>query len=178
MNQQNTETLGREKPGSGASPASCGSGGLAGLILILGAAAAWFLTVASAATLATTSRVLFIAGLVGLVAMAFVVALRAIAGGHGGGGGRPGRRRPATGNPGAEVFTIIDRGRIRPIPVRSAGGHSPRRVAYRKGIVSLATKEDRGPSSGVVSSEDPGKEAGTDHPGGLNERAWRSSRAA
>jgi hypothetical protein len=127
MNQHNTETLGREEPGSGRSLASCGSGGLAGLILILGAAAAWFLAVASAATLATTSRVLLTAALVGLVIVAFVVAVRVFAGDHGGGGG--GGRRPASDNLGAEVFTIIDGGRVRPIPVRSAGGHRPRRVA-------------------------------------------------
>jgi hypothetical protein len=130
MDEHSITTLDRGGSRSGPSSAWV-SGGVAGLILLLGVAAAWFLTVASAATLATTSRVLLTTGLVGLVFLASVVVVRIISGGHDGGGGRPGGRQPAPGNSGAELFTVINGARLRPIPVRSSGEHArkPRRVA-------------------------------------------------
>jgi hypothetical protein len=95
--------------------------GVAGAILILGAAAAYLLTRAGPEALAGTSRALITIGLVGLLLMAAVVAVRLSLtarghrGGHGGGDHQPPAPVPARpmDDLDAELFRIIDDARLR-----------------------------------------------------------------
>jgi hypothetical protein len=100
--------------------------GAAGLILLLGAGAAYFLTRASPEALATTARLLVTTGLLGLVVMTFVAAVRpsrrSLPRRDGGGG--PGRVvpqpipiRPSV-DPDAELFRILDDDRLGDISTR------------------------------------------------------------
>lgn len=101
--------------------ASRAGSGAAGVGLLLGGGAVYFLERASTEALATTSRVLLTTGLAGLFLMTVVVAVRLFALRHG-----P-RGRP----PGHWIYLVPDAGALRPIPVRvtSAPTHEGRRSA-------------------------------------------------
>ena len=95
--------------------------GAAGMALLLGGGAVYFLERASIEALATTSRVLITTGLAGLFLMTVVVAVRLLALRYG-----P-RGRP----PGHWIYLVPDAGELRPIPVRVTGTptHEQRRSA-------------------------------------------------
>ena len=89
--------------------------GVGGTILLLGAAAMFFLTRASPEALAITTSVALITGLACLVAITYLVAGRPLPGDNGGGPDSP-PPRPATvrsaGDTDAELLRILDDARL------------------------------------------------------------------
>jgi hypothetical protein len=106
---------------SGRIPTNRAGWAAAGIGLLLGGGAAYFLERASTEALATTSRVLLTTGLAGLALLTAVVAVRLLAQHHGP-GGRP---------PGHWISLVSDAGQLRPTPVRVTGAptHERRRAA-------------------------------------------------
>jgi hypothetical protein len=106
----------------------------AGTVLVLfGAGAAYFLTVATADALATTATVLMAGGIVGLLIMACVVAARLAGLGRDGGGGPNGgapQPLPTPDDAGAELVRILDDPRLGDLRLtRDAPLHRRRRAA-------------------------------------------------
>lgn len=135
MNQRESGTFRRGDPGPRRPLTALGSDAVAGVILILGAGAAYFLTQAGPEALAATSRVLITVGFAGLLLMGvFGVRLlrtdRDAGGGPGGEGHQPPEPFPAPpmDDLDAEFLRIINDERLRDIgatPPEPPAGLSP-----------------------------------------------------
>lgn len=122
MNQRESGSFRRGDPDPRRPLAAPGTKAVAGVILILGAGAAYFLAQADPAALAATSRVSITVGFAGLLLMGvFSVRLwrtgRDSGGGHGGQGHQPPKPFPAPpmDHLDAEFFRIINDERLRDI---------------------------------------------------------------
>jgi hypothetical protein len=123
MDERGHRNLGQSDPSRSQAFTTLVTFGAAGMILLVGAGATYFLIQASPEALATTYAVLVSTGLVGLVLMTLVVAVRCSLPGRDGGGG-PGRGVPQpiplrpTVDPDAELFRILSDDRFGDISTR------------------------------------------------------------